>query len=118
MAKWKVLVAGASGLVGFGAVRHFAKLPDWEVVAVSRRAPAHVFDTRFVSVDLLDTDFCRNVFEQMSDVTHLVYAALSEKPGIFQGWVDRAQMEVNLSMLRNLFDPLESTAKNLRHVSL
>ena len=118
MAKWKVLVAGASGLVGFGAVRHFAKLPDWEVVAVSRRAPAPVDGVRFVSVDLLDANRCREVFGPMSDVTHLAYAALSEKPGIFQGWVDRAQMEVNLTMLRNLFDPLETAARNLRHVSL
>ena len=54
----------------------------------------------------------------MSDVTHFAYAALSEKPGIFEGWVDRAQMEVNLSRLRNLFDPLEAAAKNLWHVSL
>ena len=87
MAKWKVLVAGASGLVGYGAMRHFAKLPDWEVVAVSRRAPTHVYDTQFVSVDLLDEDRCRELFAEMSDVTHLAYAALSEKPGIFDGWV-------------------------------
>ena len=118
MAKWKILVAGASGLVGYGALRHFTKLPDWEVVAVSRRAPTHVFDARFVSIDLLDAQRCRDVFEEMSDVTHVAYAALSEKPGIFEGWVDRAQMEVNLTMLRNLFDPLEAAAKNLRHVSL
>ena len=39
MPKNKVLVAGASGLVGYAAVRHFASLPDWDVVAVSRRAP-------------------------------------------------------------------------------
>ena len=118
MPKWKILVAGASGLVGYGAVRHFAKLPDWEVIAVSRRAPAPVQRARFVSVDLFDANRCREVFGQMSDVTHLAYAALSEKPGIFEGWVDRAQMEVNLTMLRNLFDPLEAAAKNLRHVSL
>ncbi len=118
MAKWKILVAGASGLVGYGAVRHFAKLPDWEVVAVSRRAPTHLYDARFVSADLLDEERCRELFEEMTDVTHLAYAALSEKPGIFEGWVDRAQMEVNLTMLRNLFDPLEAAAKNLRHVSL
>jgi nucleoside-diphosphate-sugar epimerase len=118
MVKRKILVAGASGLVGFGAVRHFAKLPDWEVIAVSRRAPAAVPGVQFESVDLLDAARCRETFGRMSDVTHLAYAALSEKPGIFEGWVDRAQMEVNLTMLRNLFDPLQSAAKNLQHVSL
>jgi NAD dependent epimerase/dehydratase family len=39
MAKRTVLVAGASGLVGSAAVRHFAQLPDWEVIGVSRRPP-------------------------------------------------------------------------------
>jgi len=118
MAKRKILVAGASGLVGCGAVRHFAKLPEWEVVAVSRRAPPPVAGVEFISVDLLDAVRCREIFGQMSDVTHLAYAALNEKPGLFEGWVDRAQMEVNLTMLRNLFDPLEAAAKCLRHVSL
>ena len=32
--------SGASGLVGYAGVRHFAKLDGWEVVAVSRRTPA------------------------------------------------------------------------------
>jgi NAD(P)-dependent dehydrogenase (short-subunit alcohol dehydrogenase family) len=35
----KVLIAGASGLVGFAAVRHFARLENWGVVAISRRIP-------------------------------------------------------------------------------
>lgn len=29
MSKKKMLVAGASGLVGFAAVKHFAQLTDW-----------------------------------------------------------------------------------------
>jgi NAD(P)-dependent dehydrogenase (short-subunit alcohol dehydrogenase family) len=37
MAKKKVLIAGASDLVGSAAVRCFAQLPAWEVVGVSRR---------------------------------------------------------------------------------
>jgi len=118
MAKRKILVAGASGLVGYGAVRHFAKLPDWEVIAVSRRPPAPVPGVQFTSIDLLDAERCREVFGQLTDVTHVAYAALSEKPGIFEGWVDRAQMEINRTMLLNLFDPLEAAAKNLQHVSL
>lgn len=30
MGKRKILIAGASGLVGYAAVRHFAKLEGWE----------------------------------------------------------------------------------------
>ncbi len=35
----KVLVAGATGIVGQAAVEHFSTLDDWDVVAVSRRPP-------------------------------------------------------------------------------
>lgn len=118
MAKRKVLVAGASGLVGYAAVRHFAALDDWEVTAVSRRASAPVHGARFISVDLLDRERCREIFSRMPDVTHLVYAAVNEKPGLIEGWRDRAQMQTNLEMLRNLFEPLEAVAMNLEHVTL
>jgi len=114
----KVLVAGASGLVGFGAVRHFVKLPQWEVLAISRRAPEGVENAKFISVDLKDANRCREVFGQMRDVTHLVYAALTEKPGLIEGWRDRDQMEQNLTMLRNLFEPLSAAARGLEHVTL
>jgi nucleoside-diphosphate-sugar epimerase len=35
----KVLIAGASGVVGAAAVEAFLRLPGWEVVALSRREP-------------------------------------------------------------------------------
>ena len=54
----------------------------------------------------------------MSDVTHLVYAAVNEKPNLLEGWLERKQMEVNLAMLRNLFEPLHKVAKNLKHVTV
>jgi nucleoside-diphosphate-sugar epimerase len=51
-------------------------------------------------------------------VTHLVYAALYEKPGIFAGWHERDQMERNLAMFANLLGPLARHAAGLRHVTL
>ena len=38
--KHTILIAGASGVVGAAAVEHFASLPDWEVIALSRSLPA------------------------------------------------------------------------------
>ena len=35
--KHTILIAGASGVVGAAATEHFAALPDWEVLALSRR---------------------------------------------------------------------------------
>jgi nucleoside-diphosphate-sugar epimerase len=118
MAKKKVLIAGASGLVGSAAVRHFAQLPDWEVIGVSRRTPEGVAGATFVSVDLTDERRCADVFGQMTDVTHVVYAAVNEQPSLAAGWRDREQMQLNLAMLANLFAPLEVVAKGLQHVSL
>ena len=72
----KILVAGASGLVGHAAIDHFASLADWEVVGVSRRIPADLPGAELLSVDLTDPAACESAFAAMDDVTHLVYAAL------------------------------------------
>lgn len=116
--KRKVLVAGASGLVGFAAIRHFGSLPDWEVVGVSRRRPPGLDDAALVSVDLTDRARCAEVFGAMADVTHVVYAALYEKDELVAGWRDPEQMRVNDAMLRNLLDPLLQAAPRLEHVTL
>lgn len=118
MAKKKMLVAGASGLVGYAAVEHFAQQDDWDVVGVSRRIPDGLEGAEVISVDLTDTARCAEVFGRMSDVTHLIYAALYEKPGLVEGWFQKDQMETNLAMLENLFSPLEAVAQDLQHVSL
>src|SRR5258706_13368962 len=113
----KVLIAGASGLVGTHALRHFMQLPGWEALGVSRRAPAGLEAAGLVSWDLLDRARCAEVFGAMQDVTHLVYAALYEKPGLIAGWRDPDQMSTNLAMLENLFEPLEA-AGALEQVTL
>ena len=114
----KVLVAGASGLVGFAAARHFIRLPGWETIGVSRRVPEGLEQAQIVSVDLLDAARCAEVFGAMREVTHLVYAALYEEPGLIAGWRSRDQMDINLRMLRNLFEPLQRSATSLQHVTL
>ena len=57
-----VLVAGASGLVGYAAMKHFASDPACEVIAVSRRRPDETFGARFVAADLTDARSCSEVF--------------------------------------------------------
>src|SRR5215470_13625761 len=102
----KVLVAGASGVVGYSAVKHFVGVPGCAVVGLSRRTPLDLDSATLVSVDLNDAYACRTVVAEHRDVTHLVYAALFEKPGLVAGWRARDQMETNLQMFRNLLDPL------------
>jgi nucleoside-diphosphate-sugar epimerase len=117
--KKQVLIAGASGLVGRGAIRAFANDPDCEVIAVSRRPPEGVSGARFVAADLFDARACREIFSAMHGVTHLVFTALYEKDGgLRASWLDPEQIEGNAAMLRNLFEPLSEAARDLRHVTL
>lgn len=115
-----VMIAGASGVVGQAALAHFAGLPGWRVVAVSRRAPRWPsgVEGRHLSVDLCDPVACAQALATVPGVTHLVYAALFEKPGLVRGWREADQMQTNLSMLRNLLDPLTRPGHRLRHASL
>jgi len=118
MADKTVLIAGATGLVGHAAMRHFASRPDTDVIAVSRRKPGETFGARFIPADLQNRAECAAIFGAMPDVTHVVYAALYEKPGLVAGWREDDQIAINDAMLRNLMDPLLGCTKGLRHVSL
>lgn len=113
-----VLIAGASGLVGAACVDRF--LDDgWDVIAVSRRQPEVFSDRPFqhVPVNLRDEASTREAVRVLTGVTHVVYAAVYEKPGLIAGWTEQDQMETNLAMLRNLIEPLAEVA-DLRHATL
>src|SRR3954447_13847363 len=118
MPRKQVLIAGASGLVGFAAMRCFGADPDCDVIALSRRTPDVTHGARFLPLDLTDAAACEQLAASVSGVTHLVYAALYERPGLVAGWQEREQIETNARMFRNLLDPLERQAANLKHVKL
>jgi nucleoside-diphosphate-sugar epimerase len=115
-----VLVVGATGLVGESALERFAAAEGWEAIAISRRTPEPVAKGAFrhLPLDLTDAAACGAAAEELRDVTHVVYAALFEKPGLVAGWREADQMATNLAMLQNLMEPLADAAPNLRHVTL
>ena len=114
-----VLIVGASGVIGAAAAEHFASLPGWRVLGVSRRAPdPSPPNYRHMALDLTDAAACRAAADGFGNVTHVVYAALFEKPGLIPGWYEQDQMQTNLAMMRNLMDPLLAAAKSVRHVSV
>ncbi len=112
-----VLVAGASGLIGQAAVREFEGRPGWYVVAASRRRPQLGENAQWLQLDLSDAAACAGAARQLTRVTHVVFAAVHEVPGLSPGWFDADIIERNAAMLRNLLEPLFAVA-NLRHISL
>ena len=118
MAGKKVVVAGATGLVGNAALRHFAGEAGVEVIALSRRKPRELYGARHVPVDLTDAAQCAGAASELSGATHLVYAALYEGPNLVDGWRDQQQIDTNDRMLRNLMAALEPASPSLKHVAL
>ena len=114
----KILVAGATGLVGYAAMKHFARDARSEVIALSRRRPDETFGARWLPLDLGDEAACTALAPELEGVTHLVYAALYERPELVAGWREEEQIRINDRMLRNLFDVLERASPALRHVAL
>ena len=118
--KNKVLVAGASGLIGVAAIESFLSA-DWDVVGVSRRKPdlPSGREFRFISVDLRDEKAAAHALSPLAHVTHVAYAAIYENADdLVSGWSNGAQIEANDAMLRNVIEPLVSGKSALKHVSI
>jgi nucleoside-diphosphate-sugar epimerase len=115
----KVVVFGATGVIGYAASEHFSGLAGWEVVAVSRR-PVDLDGVVHVAVDLADaTASARALRSQpFRGTTHVVYAALQESADLVSGWRDRDLMARNLLMFRHALEPLAAVCAELQHVSL
>ncbi|MEW9853874.1 NAD-dependent epimerase/dehydratase family protein [Novosphingobium sp. M1R2S20] len=105
--KGRVAIAGASGVIGSAAVQAFASA-GFEVLAISRRPPVVPEGTAFkhAALDLTDADQCRAWAAHTASVTHLVYAAVSEEPGLVSGWSDPRRIAENAGMFENLAAPL------------
>jgi nucleoside-diphosphate-sugar epimerase len=114
----KVLIVGASGLVGTAAAISFANA-GWQVVATSRRRPELLEhpNIEFVALDLQDQDACATTCAQLNGISHVVYTAVYEMPGLVNGWSDPVQIRTNGQMLENLLRGLAQN-NDLQHVTL
>jgi nucleoside-diphosphate-sugar epimerase len=116
----RVLVLGASGVVGNAAVHRFAADPEFDVVAASRRVPELPIrdGVTAISLDLQDPGAVVTAVREHGPITHVVYAALFEKPDLIAGWVDREQIETNRRMFANVLDALRDARSPVQHVSV
>jgi nucleoside-diphosphate-sugar epimerase len=108
----KAFVVGALGVVGRGLINHLLGLPEWEVVALSRRPIERRARLRTINVDLLDHSCCEAALVGLKDVTHVFYVAYAPRP------THAEEVEPNLRMLQNLMEALEPVALDLQHVTL
>ncbi|MFD1560086.1 SDR family oxidoreductase [Paraburkholderia silviterrae] len=116
----KVLVAGASGLIGVAAIEAFLS-SGWDVVGISRRKPELPSgrDFEFIPVDLRNGSAARAALATLAGITHVAYAAIYENAGdLVSGWSNAEQIEINNAMLRNVIEPLVSGKPALKHVSI
>jgi nucleoside-diphosphate-sugar epimerase len=105
------LIAGGLGVTGRALVEHLDGDPDWQVIALSRRAPDFATGANFISVDLLDAADTRAKLGGLSQVTHVFYSALQSQADV------TAEIAPNVAMLANLMDAVEPVAE-LAHVQL
>ncbi len=108
----KAVVVGAQGVIGRSVVNHLEQLGDWEVVGLSRRASSPSARVRHIPVDLLDAQGTQIALNELSDVTHIFYAAFQDRPSWSQ------LVEPNLAMLTNAVTAIEAASPELEHVSL
>lgn len=119
MKKKRLLLLGATGVIGQAVTAHFRTLEDRSILAVGRRRPADPMGAEFLQLDLSDGPACEAALGALRDITHVIYAAVYEKPGdLIEGWRDPDQMARNDRMLRNVMGPLVRSGSPLEHVML
>ncbi len=104
------LIVGAQGVIGGNLARYLETLEDWSVIGLSRRGGPSTEKIRHISVDLLDPQDCARKLSNLTDVTHIFYAAYQDRPT----WAEL--VAPNLAMLVNVVTTVEK--RGLEHVSL
>jgi nucleoside-diphosphate-sugar epimerase len=106
------LVVGARGVIGGNLITRLEKEGDWAIVGLSRRGGTSAGTVRHIAVDLLDKAATATALGDLSEVTHVFYAAYQDRAS----WAEL--VAPNLAMLTNVVDAIEPVAPGLQHISL
>lgn len=109
--KTVVLVAGVHGVSGRAAAEHWSAMPDTEVYGLSRRSAPVPEGVHPVSIDLLNPGDVRQKLSSLQGITHIVFGAYIEKQSATE------KSAVNVAILRNLVDAVESGSPSLEHIT-
>ncbi len=113
----RLLVVGALGLVGRAVVERFAGRAEVEVIGLARRRPDFAPGVTWVQADLQDAEATRAALApHAAGISHVVYAALHEQPGLVAGWRSADNMALNTRMLAHLLGAIDGAP--LQHITL
>ena len=108
----RILVVGATGIIGGGMMRHLSRQEEFSVLGVSRSGGATACGQQTLAVDLLDPRDCERKLGPLSDVAHVFYAAYQWHP-------DRGgEVGPNKAMLANVVDTVAGASPALKRVVL
>lgn len=105
-----VLVAGVHGISGRAAAIRWVQEPNTKVYGLSRRSADVPEGVIPISVDLLNKEGIAKKVGPIEGVTHIVFGAYIEKDTAAE------KSQVNVALLENLLDVVESSSPTLRHV--
>jgi nucleoside-diphosphate-sugar epimerase len=110
------VVVGAQGVIGRYIVEKLSSLSDWQVVGLSRRRGADARRQRHVSVDLLNFEDAKRKLQDLTDATHVFYAAFQAGSGPAADYAKN--IAANRDMLVNSVSAIERAAPGLERVVL
>ena len=108
----KTLIAGATGQIGSSVGEYLAQAGGWNPVGLAR-TPSADASYPMVAIDLTDPQDCRSKLSDLTDITHILYAARFDHYG-----GELESKDTNVGMLKNLLDAVEPASKHLQHVHL
>ena len=106
-----VVVAGVHGVSGRAAAEHWSRIAHTTVYGLSRRTAAIPEGVHPIRVDLLDAEDVNSKLTAVQGVTHVVFGAYIEKSTAAE------KSAVNVAILRNLLNALESRSDSLQHIT-
>jgi len=112
----KAVVVGSLGVIGRYIVERLVEERDWQVIGLSRRKEPDRPRYRHVIVDLLDAEDTARKLADLTDVTHIFYAAFQATSGSASNFASNTGP--NREMLVNSVTAIERAARQLKRVVL
>lgn len=112
MTRKTALIVGALGVIGRKLVEYLSTLENWDIVGLSRRSPDFASRAQFICVDLLDRNDSQQKLSNLTNITHIFYAAFQDRPTMTE------MVAPNQAILRNVVETVEAVAPNLERIVL